>query len=90
MLFIANGTLYPMAGTMPERLERGCIAIENGKIRRVGQDFTYESICEEDQRTKEERKTDIYIDAAVSSRHTAIWESQRRKRGWKGMTVMRR
>lgn len=64
MLFIANGTLYPMAGTMPERLERGCIAIENGKIRRVGQDFTYESICEEDQRTKEERKTDIYIDAA--------------------------
>ena len=41
MLFIANGTLYPMADGMPEKIEGGSIAVENGKILRVGRGFSY-------------------------------------------------
>lgn len=63
MLFIANGTLYPMAEGMPEKLEKACIAVQNGKILRVGCGFSYEDICREYGRTKEEKEKDIYIDA---------------------------
>ena len=44
MLFIANGTLYPMTGGK-ERVERGSIAVEDGKILRAGTGFSYEDIC---------------------------------------------
>jgi len=63
MLFIANGTLYPMAEGMPEKIENGSIAVQNGKIRKVGQGFSYEDICREWGRTEQEKKTDTYIDA---------------------------
>lgn len=63
MLFIANGTLYPMAEKMPEKIENGCIAVENGKIIRVGCGFTYEQLCLERGRTEKEQKQDIYVDA---------------------------
>ncbi len=63
MLFIANGTVYPMAAGLPEKLENGCVAVEDGKIVRIGCGFSYEDVCRERERTKEERQKDIYIDA---------------------------
>ncbi len=62
MLFIANGTLYPMAGGK-ERVERGCIAVEDGKILRAGTGFSYEDICTALHRPEGAREKDTYIDA---------------------------
>lgn len=64
MLFIANGNIYPMAERMPEKLEKGCIAVEDGKILRVGSGFTYEELCREYGRSEEAKRQDICIDAA--------------------------
>lgn len=63
MLFIANASLYPMAEKLPEKLEGGCVAVEKGKILRVGNDFSYENLCREYGRTKQEQEKDIYVDA---------------------------
>ena len=63
MLFISNGTLYPMAEEMPEKIENGSVAVENGKIIRVGCGFTYEELCAEMGRESAEMEADIFIDA---------------------------
>ncbi len=63
MLFIANGTLYPMAQGMPERIERGCVAVSDGKILRAGAGFSYTELCGEYGRTEKEKEEDVYIDA---------------------------
>ena len=63
MLFISNGTLYPMAEEMPEKIENGSVAVENGKIIRVGCGFTYEELCAEMGRESAEMEEDIFIDA---------------------------
>lgn len=63
MLFIANGTLYPMAEGMPEKIENGSIAVQDGKILKIGNGFTYEDICRDYGRTEQEKKADTYIDA---------------------------
>lgn len=63
MLFIANGTLYPMAEGMPERIEKGSIAVQDGKILKVGSGFTYDDVCRSCGRTEQEKKADTYIDA---------------------------
>ena len=58
MLFIANGTLYPMAEGMPEKIENGSIAVQDGKILKIGNGFTYEDICRDDGRTEQEKKAE--------------------------------
>lgn len=64
MLFIANGNIYPMEQGLPEKLEKGSIAVENGKILKIGCDFTYEELCREYGRSTEEMAGDTYIDAS--------------------------
>ena len=64
MLFIANGTLYPMADGMPEKIEGGSIAVENGKILRVGWGFSYQELCRELGRSAAEQEKDLCIDAS--------------------------
>lgn len=61
MLFVINGTLYPMAETLPERIENGCVAAENGRIVWVGGDMSHESVCAELGREKSPE--DVVIDA---------------------------
>lgn len=61
MLFIANGTVYPMAENLPEKIEGGNVAAINGKIVEVGCGFTYESLRQKYR--KEGSGEDIYIDA---------------------------
>lgn len=63
MLFVEHGMLYPMADHMPEKIENGSIAVENGKIFRIGCGLTYEELCREMKRSKEEQEKDIYVDA---------------------------
>ena len=62
MLFIVNGTIYPMADAMPERLEHGYIAVEHGKIVRIGSGLSGEQLCQEFGRSKKQQE-DVWIDA---------------------------
>ena len=66
MLFIVNATLYPMASEMPEVVERGCVAVEGGKIVRVGTGFSCQDLSSERRRPGEKQEEDVYIDAGGS------------------------
>ena len=48
---------------MPEKIENGSIAVQDGKILKIGNGFTYEDICRDYGRTEQEKKADTYIDA---------------------------
>ena len=61
MLFIVNGTIYPMAESLPERIEHGCVAAEDGKVVWVGGGLSYEDVCAELGREKS--REDTLIDA---------------------------
>ena len=63
MLFIWNAQIYPMAEQLPEKIEKGCIAVQGSKILRIGNDFTYEDICREYPRDEKQRRADILLDA---------------------------
>ncbi len=63
MLFIANGKLYPMAENMPEVIEGGYVAVKDGKIWKIGAGSSYEEFCREYNRTRQEKETDLYVDA---------------------------
>ncbi len=63
MLFIMNAQIYPMADDLPEKIEKGAIAVQGTKILRIGNDFTYEDICREYPRDEKQRREDILLDA---------------------------
>lgn len=63
MLFIMNAQIYPMADNLPEKIEKGAIAVQGSKILRIGNDFTYEDICREYPRDEKQRREDILLDA---------------------------
>lgn len=63
MLFIVNATVYPMADGMPEKMEQAYVAVEDGKILRVGRGCSYEELCRELHRCGENQAGDTLIDA---------------------------
>ncbi|MGN1172089.1 MAG: amidohydrolase family protein [Lachnospiraceae bacterium] len=52
-----------MADDLPEKIEKGAIAVQGTKILRIGNDFTYEDICREYPRDEKQRREDILLDA---------------------------
>lgn len=83
-MFIIGGIIKTMAG---DDIEDGVIHVVNGKIAEIGRrDET--AVHPADHEQVIESKT--VLSCLGLLRRIVTWVSRRRKRLWKGMTVMRR